>query len=159
MWYGRDAKSCKQHSEVIRSACQQCHAADRKVDNLELTGKVTAESLRKAAVYVFNGNPAHCDTFYQIATGAEGAPKADTFKFEQAFDYVSQKPSYGVFLNRQWRLLRQRRRECGTSKLRAATARLEEVMSGLRSLRTRARLAQSATRVTTSKAGVVWACG
>jgi hypothetical protein len=77
---------------VIRSACQQFHAAGRKVDNLALTGKVTAESLRKEAVHVFNGNPAHCDTLYQIAKGAEGAPKADTFKFEQAFDYISQKP-------------------------------------------------------------------
>jgi hypothetical protein len=60
---------------------------------LELTGKVTAEGLRKAALYVFNGNPAHRDTLYQIATGAEGVPKVGTFKFEQVFDYISQKPT------------------------------------------------------------------
>jgi hypothetical protein len=61
MWYGRGAKSCKQHSDAIRSACQQFNAAVRRIDNLEQTGNVTAEGLRKAVVYV-NGNPVHRDT-------------------------------------------------------------------------------------------------
>jgi hypothetical protein len=75
MWYGRGAKSCTNHSDALRSECQQFHAAVRRVDNLELTGNVTAEGLTKAAVYVFIGNPAHRDTLYQMETGAEGCPE------------------------------------------------------------------------------------
>lgn len=56
--YGRGARSCKTHVDTVRSGCTRVGSAHKRVEEVEITGIVTKDSILKGATHVYHGGGA-----------------------------------------------------------------------------------------------------
>lgn len=96
-WFGRGLRSCKYQASKMRKDCTAYRADYIRLTEMELTGNISDEGLKRAAAYLFDGGAAARgtarDKIYKIVVQAADAPKVKAFPFLAVYEHCMQKPS------------------------------------------------------------------